>query len=275
MAQIASVRTARVPDGRCASRRSPGADASARTLREPRDVEQDPDLEHRDAEMRRDQLLLRVPSRPSGRRAPPGTRTSPKRRDAGAHQRAVLAVAAPREHASAAISSVTAAARMRCEYSMIMFVSISGTTRPPHSGQPSVPLPSGPQPSPESLIRTTPPTMTSRKVSADRHVGEPAKAGVEASRASMRRDSATGSGTALGGCGRRRAPPARARGAGCPSSARRCGRSGSRRSCASGGGEVVNHSSVFACHGSGPARPALAHGPDDVHDRHEHARARG
>ena len=47
---------------------------------------------------------------------------------------------------------------------MIMFASISGITRPPQSGQPSVPLPSGPQPRPESLIRTTPPTSTSAKV---------------------------------------------------------------------------------------------------------------
>src|ERR1051325_7599818 len=39
-----------------------------------------------------------------------------------------------------------------------------GTTPPPQSGQPLVPLPPGPQPSPESLTRTIPPTMISRKV---------------------------------------------------------------------------------------------------------------
>ena len=65
-----------------------------------------------------------------------------------------------------AIRIVTAAASTRCEYSTIMLVSIAGTTPPPHSGQPSVPLPAGPQPRPESLIRTTPPTTISAKVSA-------------------------------------------------------------------------------------------------------------
>ena len=57
-------------------------------------------------------------------------------------------------------------ARTRCVYSTIMFVSTAGTTPPPHSGQPSVPLPAAPQPRPESLIRTTPPTMISANTSA-------------------------------------------------------------------------------------------------------------
>src|SRR3954452_1268422 len=39
-----------------------------------------------------------------------------------------------------------------------------GITSPPQSGQPFVPLPPAPHPSPESLTRTTPPTMISRKV---------------------------------------------------------------------------------------------------------------
>ena len=65
-----------------------------------------------------------------------------------------------------AIRIVTAAARIRCAYSMIMFVSITGTARPPQSGQPSVPLPAAPQPRPESLIRTTPPTTIRANVSA-------------------------------------------------------------------------------------------------------------
>ena len=65
-----------------------------------------------------------------------------------------------------ATMTVTIAARKRCEYSTTMCVSISGTARPPHSGQPSVPLPSGPQPRPESLTRTIPPTMISRNTIA-------------------------------------------------------------------------------------------------------------
>src|SRR3954467_4036142 len=40
----------------------------------------------------------------------------------------------------------------------------SGITSPPQSGQPFVPLPPAPQPRPESLTRTTPPTRISRKV---------------------------------------------------------------------------------------------------------------
>src|SRR6266545_6454393 len=48
---------------------------------------------------------------------------------------------------------------------MIRFSSpTSGITEPPQSGHPSVPLPPGPQPSPDSLTRTIPPTTISRKV---------------------------------------------------------------------------------------------------------------
>ena len=42
-----------------------------------------------------------------------------------------------------------------------------------------------------------------------------------------------------------------------------------------GGGEVVNHSSVLAFHGSGPAIAPLLDAAHDVDDRHQHARARG
>ena len=41
----------------------------------------------------------------------------------------------------------------------------------------------------------------------------------------------------------------------------------------SGGGEVVNHSSVFAFHGSGPDGRPLRIDCNDVDQRHEHARA--
>src|SRR3954451_15467684 len=59
------------------------------------------------------------------------------------------------------------AARSRWENSMNVFSSpTSGITSPPHSGQPFVPLPPAPQPRPESLTRTTPPTMISRKVTS-------------------------------------------------------------------------------------------------------------
>src|SRR4051794_40925182 len=40
----------------------------------------------------------------------------------------------------------------------------NGTTWPPQSGHPFVPLPPGPQPRPDSLTRTIPPTTISRKV---------------------------------------------------------------------------------------------------------------
>src|SRR4051794_17338465 len=42
----------------------------------------------------------------------------------------------------------------------------SGITSPPQRGQPFVPLPPAPQPRPESLTRTTPPTMISRNVTS-------------------------------------------------------------------------------------------------------------
>src|SRR5215204_1128569 len=60
------------------------------------------------------------------------------------------------------------AASNRCENSINVFSSpTSGITSPPQSGQPLVPLPPGPQPNPESLTRTTPPTMISRKVTSE------------------------------------------------------------------------------------------------------------
>ena len=51
-----------------------------------------------------------------------------------------------------------------------------GNRPPPHRGQPSVPLPAAPQPRPESLIRTTPPTMISANTSAAVEIGEVAEA---------------------------------------------------------------------------------------------------
>src|SRR4051812_38270869 len=68
---------------------------------------------------------------------------------------------------SSAISTTTTPASSRWENSMKVFSSpTSGTTSPPQSGHPLVPLPPGPQPSPESLTRTTPPTMISRNVTS-------------------------------------------------------------------------------------------------------------
>src|SRR5213592_1381904 len=61
--------------------------------------------------------------------------------------------------------TTTTVASSRWENSIIVFSSpTNGTTSPPQSGQPLVPLPPAPQPSPESLTRTTPPTTISRKV---------------------------------------------------------------------------------------------------------------
>src|SRR5690242_18161411 len=58
-------------------------------------------------------------------------------------------------------------ARSRWENSMIRFsLPTSGITWPPQRGQPFVPLPPGPQPRPDSLTRTTPPTTISRKVTS-------------------------------------------------------------------------------------------------------------
>src|SRR3954454_16400318 len=68
----------------------------------------------------------------------------------------------------------TTLASSRCENSIRRFSSPtsgitdppprSATLAPPQSGQPSVPLPPGPQPSPDWLTRTIPPTTISRKV---------------------------------------------------------------------------------------------------------------
>ena len=53
--------------------------------------------------------------------------------------------------------------------------------------------------------------------------------------------------------GRRSRPSGARPGGGCPSSARPSARAGSTSKLLTGGGEVVNHSSVLAFHGSGPA----------------------
>src|SRR5512139_577420 len=59
----------------------------------------------------------------------------------------------------------TTVASRRWENSIRRFsLPTSGITVPPHRGQPLVPLPPGPQPSPDSLTRTIPPTTISRKV---------------------------------------------------------------------------------------------------------------
>src|SRR3954452_14789670 len=56
-------------------------------------------------------------------------------------------------------------ASSRWENSITRFsLPTNGTTWPPQRGQPLVPLPPGPQPSPDSLTRTIPPTTISRKV---------------------------------------------------------------------------------------------------------------
>src|SRR3954451_3763906 len=56
-------------------------------------------------------------------------------------------------------------ASRRWENSITQFsLPTSGTTWPPQRGQPLVPLPPGPQPRPDSLTRTIPPTTISRKV---------------------------------------------------------------------------------------------------------------
>src|SRR3954453_21216126 len=63
------------------------------------------------------------------------------------------------------IRITTIVASSRWENSITRFsLPTNGTTWPPQRGQPLVPLPPGPQPSPDSLTRTIPPTMISRKV---------------------------------------------------------------------------------------------------------------
>ncbi len=60
----------------------------------------------------------------------------------------------------------TAPASVRWVYSMIELRFTPGTTSPLQNGQPFRPEPAGPQPRPESDTRTTPPTITRRKVAA-------------------------------------------------------------------------------------------------------------
>src|SRR3954447_24912414 len=63
------------------------------------------------------------------------------------------------------IRITTIVASSRWENSITRFsLPTNGTTWPPQRGQPLVPLPPGPQPSPDSLTRTIPPTTISRRV---------------------------------------------------------------------------------------------------------------
>ena len=168
---------------------------------------------------------------------------------------------------------MTTAASTRWENSTITSVSSkNGTASPLQSGQPSVPLPPGPQPRPDSLTRTIPPTTIRTKVARTvrsarrrnrRSSSLPAPPERRPSMASGYRLAALG---LLGGV--RRLGGARRR-RGCRASARRCGRRGRRRSCAAGAARAASHSRVSPRQGSGPAgRPceALSDGVDQRDD---------
>ena len=153
-----------------AGRRRPARGVAAQ-----RSTSSDPEQQHREAEVGRDQVLVRLFSTVS----PPSTAcasTSIAGGDRAAAQEgpargqlARLPYAEQDQHRRRSRPEA------RWENSITAFSSISGSARPPHSGQPSSPLPAGPQPSPESVIRTTPPTTISTKVATMRDREEEAK----------------------------------------------------------------------------------------------------
>ena len=220
----------------CASRASRRAGARAgrvagvRRALQPRDVEQQPDLEHRDAQMRGDELLLQalLDGEPAERRL---EEDQPERGECtGAAGRGRRGTGARRAATSVAIRIVTIAATIRCVYSTIMFASRSGHDAPV-AERPAV-------------------GAAALRAAAEAGVADPHDAADddqqerEQRRPRRRSPKADVDGTArptplpdrLAPPARRaararRAPP-RARAGGCPSSARRCGPRGSRRSCA-------------------------------------------